>query len=167
MISFLYAQYLKLAHNWHLSVLILTIAALWLMMIADFMRGYALNMTESVEGKIFKIQQGQAIERGSIVIFPWNDPVLPDGVEHMTKHVMCLPGDTLEREGLVFICNGRSITRAKTHTFSGDPLSVFDWPGGPVPEGVFFAATTHPDRYDSRYYGFVPLASATVVERVL
>ena len=85
----------------------------------------------------------------------------------MTKHVLCLPGDLLEVVGLDFYCNGVLITRAKTHTRRGDPLPIFEWDGGPVPADVFFAGTDHPDGYDSRYFGFVPLDSATVLERKL
>ena len=167
MVSFLYYQIRNMIRDWRLSLPIIAIVLLWVHLVAGFAQGYAFNMTESVEGKIFKIREDLPVERGSIVIFPWSDPILPDGVEHMTKHVMCLPGDMLERRGLVFYCNGNRITEAKSHTRSGDPLTLFNWDVGRIPDGVFFAATPHPDGYDSRYYGFVPLASAKVLERTL
>jgi len=167
MISFLYVEFRKLLMNWRWALSVLVLVLLWLVMIADFAKGYAFNMTESVDGKIFRIRNDLPVKRGSVVIFEWHDPTLPEGVEHMTKRVMCLPGDTLKRDGLIFYCNGRRITVAKTETFAGTPLIAFDWQSGVVPDGSFFAATAHPDGYDSRYYGFVPLASATVLERML
>ncbi len=167
MISFLYYQFRKMLFYWRWSILMLTITILWLTMIADYASGYAFNMTSSIEGRIFKYRTDLEVERGNIVIFPWSDPILPDGVDHMTKRVMCLPGDRLSRKGLTFFCNDRRITAAKTHSFAGDPLTVFDWTNGIIPDGVFFAATAHPDGYDSRYYGFVPLEIATVLERKL
>lgn len=167
MISFLYVQFRKMLLNWKMSLVILCSMTLWLLMIADLASGYAFNMTDSVDGKVFEILPDEKIERGSVVIFERHDPILPDGVEHMTKHVLCLSGDMLTRIGLEFYCNGAFITRAKTHTRSGNPLNVFNWPGGVVPNDMFFAATDHPDGYDSRYFGFVPLDQATVLERKL
>lgn len=167
MISFLYIHFKRMLCNWRWSMPIIAALFLWLIVVADFASHYAFNMTDSVKGKIFKIRPDLSVERDTVVIFPRRDPALPDGVEHMTKHVLCLPGDLLEVIGLDFYCNGVLITRAKTHTRRGDPLPLFEWEGGPVPADVFFAGTDHPDGYDSRYFGFVPLDSATVLERKL
>nr|WP_245999156.1 hypothetical protein [Eilatimonas milleporae] len=92
---------------------------------------------------------------------------MPKNVHNLTKLALCMPGDELRRIGLIFVCNGRLISVAKSETQSGLPLEVFDWSGGPVPDGVFFAGSPHPDGYDSRYFGLVPLDRATVLEAIL
>ncbi len=167
MISFLYNCWLRMLVDWRHSLLILTLAVLWLMLVADFIKGYAFNMTESVDGKIFKLRPELTVQKNTTVIFERKDPILPVGVDHMTKHVLCMPGDILRRDGFDFFCNGHLITRAKPYSNAGDLLPIFGWIEGPVPTGVFFAGTDHPDGYDSRYFGFIPLDSATVVERTL
>jgi type IV secretory pathway protease TraF len=167
MISFLWFNIVKMAKDWPRSLIILAFLALWFDFVRDVASDYSFNMTESVDGKIFKMRPDLTVSKETTVMFEWNDPVLPKGVKHMTKHVLCFPGDVLKREGLAFYCNGVIISRAKQHTRTGDPLKAFDWTEGKVPNGVFFAGTDHPDGYDSRYYGFVPLDSAVVVERAL
>lgn len=167
MISFFWINILKMVRDWPKSLMIFILLALWIDFVRDTVQDYSFNMTESVEGKIFKMRPDLDVARETTVMFEWEDPVLPSGVKHMTKHVLCFPGDILKREGLIFYCNGVMINRAKLRTKSGDFLNVFEWTEGPVPDGVFFAGTDHPDGYDSRYYGFVPLDSAVVVERTL
>lgn len=167
MISFLWFNGKKMLRDWPRSLLILAFAFLWLDFISDTAKKYSFNMTASVDGKIFKMRPDLQIEKQSTVMFEWDDPILPAGVEHMTKHVLCFPGDILIRDGFNFYCNGQMITKAKRKTRAGEPLTAFDWTEGPVPADVFFAGTDHPDGYDSRYYGFVPLDSAVVVEKAL
>ncbi|WP_262695997.1 S26 family signal peptidase [Kordiimonas aquimaris] len=167
MISFIWFNSIKLARDWRRSLLVLALALLWFDVVGEVAGRYAFNMTASVDGKIFKMRPDLAVEKQATVMFKRDDPLLPAGVNHMTKHVLCFSGDILKRDGLDFYCNGEKITRAKRATKTGDPLRVFDWSEGQVPEGVFFAGTRHPDGYDSRYYGFVPLGSAVIVEKVL
>lgn len=167
MISFLWINAVKILRDWPRSLLILLFAVLWLDFLSDIASEYTFNMTESVDGKIFKLRPDLQVQKQTTVMFEWDDPILPAGVDFMTKHVLCFPGDILKRDGLTFYCNGEMISRAKLKTKTGDPLTVFDWTEGPVPQDVFFAGTDHPDGYDSRYYGFVPLDGAVVVEKTL
>jgi len=167
MISFLWHNSIKVLKDWRRACLILAIAILWFDFVGNVSSNYAFNMTESVPGKLFKMRHDLIVSKHDVVIFRWDDPALPVGVNHMTKHVLCWSGDTLRRDGLAFYCNDKLITTAKTNTKTGDPLSIFGWTKGSVPKGFFFAGTNHPDGYDSRYYGLVPLKSATVLEKVL
>ena len=153
--------------GWKLVLLYLAMAILFGILAQQLGRSFVFNLTKSVDGVLFLKQPDERIKRGAIVLFPFKHPVLPRGVEHMTKIVMCLPGDVLHRNGLQFYCNEKLIANAKTHTKQGAPLEVFAWKSGKVPHGFFFAGSPHPDGFDSRYLGFVPLGSATVLEAIL
>lgn len=142
---------------------LLTVAAT----VKHYFHEFVFNLTPSIDGKIYRMKPDKPIDRYRVVVFPHKNPAFPEGVEHMTKQVMCLPGDTLRRNHLAFFCNGTLIAQAKTQTKTGFPLEVFDWTEGKIPAGFFFAGSPHPDGFDSRYIGLVPLSGATVVERVL
>ena len=153
--------------GWKLVLLYLTMTILFGTLAQQLGRSFVFNLTKSVDGILFLKHADKPVERGAIVLFPLKHPVLPRGVEHMTKMAMCLPGDILRRDGLQFYCNEKLIAHAKTHTKLGEALEVFAWKSGKVPNGFFFAGSPHRDGFDSRYVGFVPLGSATVLEAIL
>lgn len=71
------------------------------------------------------------------------------------KKIGCRPGDILETHQNRFYCNGHYLAIAKPHSNSGKPLTQFIW-NGTVPDNAYFMVGTHPDSFDSRYYGFIP-----------
>lgn len=156
-----------MVREWTQTLLFFVVLLLLVTITKRYSSEYVFNLTPSIEGKLYRMTPDKSIERERVVVFPFKHAVLPHGVEHLTKKVLCLPGDILQRVHLEFFCNGRLIARAKTHTNAGAPLEAFNWSGGHVPAGVFFAGSPHPDGFDSRYVGLIPLSSATVLERVL
>ena len=136
-------------------------------MVGRFADQYVWTAMDSVPGTFFIKRPDLDVRRGHMVLVRRTDPLIPKNIRHLTKVALCMPGDELRRIGLIFVCNGRLISVAKSETQSGLPLEVFDWSGGPVPDGVFFAGSPHPDGYDSRYFGLVPLDRATVLEAIL
>ncbi|MFC3052355.1 S26 family signal peptidase [Kordiimonas pumila] len=152
---------------WKRSLVYLILMLLCASVAFRVVQAYAVNLTPSVAGTLYKLVPEKPVDRRTVVLFPYRHPALPAGVRHMIKRVLCLPGDRLERIGSEFYCNGKLIARAKAKAKSGEQLEAFTWTLGPVPDGQFFAGTAHPDGFDSRYFGFIPLASAVPLERVL
>lgn len=85
-----------------------------------------------------------------------NSPVL------ITKQIACGPQDVLTKEGTTFYCNDNEIGSAKVATPSGIPYPAFEF-NGVVPPGKAFVYGSHPDSFDSRYWGFIDITSAQKV----
>lgn len=156
-----------IAGAWKRSLVYLILTLLCASVAFRVVQAYAVNLTPSVAGTLYRLVPEKPVDRRTVVLFPYRHPALPSGVRHMIKRVLCLPGDQLERVGSAFYCNGELIVRAKARTKSGELLEAFIWTLGPVPDGQFFAGTAHLDGFDSRYFGFIPLRSAVPLERVL
>lgn len=156
-----------LVRDWKSTLLFFAVLLLLVSVTKRYSREFVFNLTPSIEGKLYRMTPDRRVERDEVVVFPFNHLALPNGIKHMTKKVMCLPGDILHRVQLDFFCNGKLIAQAKTHTSTGAPLEAFKWTDKEVPAGFFFAGSPHPDGFDSRYVGLIPLKSATVLERVL
>lgn len=119
-----------------------------------------------------------AIARGDFVSFWLSTPLAGPRPVHVTKHALCLPGDMLaetdrpsavghDRTDAVFTCNGRVIGISKPVGAHGQRLSHFVWGRRPIPAGLVYVGSGHPDGYDSRYFGLVAAARLTRMERVL
>lgn len=138
-----------------------------LVVLLPFMGHIALNGTESVKAHVLWKTPGKPIAKGDYVMAPATHPLIPADYSHLTKYALCLEGDILtERDG-AFFCNGELIHRAKKKTRTGAPLEPFKWTGGPVPEGMMFIGSRHPDGFDSRYLGLFSVNDLTRLEPVL
>jgi|GEM_PF-2678220 len=84
------------------------------------------------------------------------EPIKKKGALFLVKKAVCLPGDILEVIGERFFCNGKFV--GAVHPSA--PAKPFLW-NGKIPEGVIFAAGTHPKSFDSRYIGFVKFSEIT------
>ena len=118
----------------------------------------AINFSPSISGYLFWVEKGRRdFSPGDYVLIKFSperhDPYIQNG--YVGKRIGCMPGQTLERKGLAFYCNGKLIAVAKTHSISGKPLHPFDWTKGKIPPGYYFVYGEHPYSWDSRYYGFV------------
>jgi len=99
-------------------------------------------------------------------MIPAVGPQKSEHIRHFVKMAVCLPGDTLVKDDFDFFCNDKLIARAKKTSRSGQPLNSFQWSRGLVPEGMFFAGSTHPDAFDSRYFGLVAIVDAVPLELI-
>ncbi len=118
----------------------------------------AINFSPSISGYLFWIEKGHRdFSPGDYVLIKFtperHDPYVQNG--YVGKRIGCMPGQTLERKGLAFYCDGKLVAVAKTRSISGKPLRPFDWTKGKVPEKHYFVVGEHPYSWDSRYYGFV------------
>jgi signal peptidase I len=84
----------------------------------------------------------------------WGSQYYPEG-EKMVKNVVCKEGMYLKVVGRDYYCNGVYLGRAKEKDRYGKYVENFKY-DGVIPEGYYFLMGTHPDSYDSRYYGFAP-----------
>ena len=102
---------------------------------------------------------------GDYATFELSHPLAGPEPVLISKQLKCWPGETLKVEGRDFWCGGHYLGRAKTKTLTGKPLPLFSF-SGPIPEGKAFAFGSHPDSFDSRYWGFVEIATAKRLEAI-
>ena len=121
---------------------------------------FMINASESLPHWALFVESGQFPERGELVVFHPGDDSLTqeyfgEKPDPFTKIAYGVPGDVVARDGSDVIVNGEVIARLKPLTKRGDELHP--GPLGEVPDGCVFAATPHPDGFDSRYshIGFV------------
>jgi conjugal transfer pilin signal peptidase TrbI len=76
----------------------------------------------------------------------------------ITKRVACVAGEKLEYRADEHFCDGQSLGRVLVRTGKGLPLQGFQW-DGVVPPNKVFLSGDHPRSFDSRYFGFVDIAS--------
>ncbi len=119
-----------------------------------------INATDSLPNWAFLVERHRRPARGEYVFFDPPPSALlrrhfGDKPQMFGKIVYGMPGDMISHVGAEVAVNGRFVARMKPYTKAGEPLT----PGaiGPVPRGCYFAATPHPDGFDSRYaeVGFV------------
>lgn len=120
--------------------------------------------TKSVDARILWKTPAQTIERRDYILVSVSHSYIPERIPRVTKHALCLPGQTLSFDGLNFSCDGEWLHRVKPETASGYTLTPFAWTEGVVPEGMVYFGSSHPDGFDSRYLGFAALSSVTRLE---
>ncbi|HDV8304971.1 TPA: S26 family signal peptidase [Enterobacter hormaechei] len=100
----------------------------------------------------------EATEQDQYVRFYLKDRYLPRGEANLVKRLGCIAGQYLQREGNQFYCDGVEIARAMAHDHKGNALPVFNFTGI-IPEGKAFAVGDTINSYDSRYWGFIDIAT--------
>lgn len=117
------------------------------------------RLTPSIPYHLFFVNRlDKDFYRGDLVAFRFKGSSYYRKGTLMVKFVKCLPGQVLQVEGRDFYCDGRYLGRAKERDSKGNPAPLFVWHGD-VPNGKYFVMGTHPDSYDSRYWGFVDASS--------
>ncbi len=111
---------------------------------------FALNMTESLSGSVFLIDESDRNAlKGVLVAFTWkNAPPIPDGIT-VIKRVAGVAGDTVHVRNHHIFINGIPVGRAKETSRTGEPLKAMG--DCVIAQNQFFAAGDHPDSFDSRY----------------
>ena len=77
----------------------------------------------------------------------------------ISKKLACWGGQETSQQGREFFCDGEPLGRAKTKTLTGKALPLFAF-SGPIPAGKAWAYGSHPDSFDSRYWGLVDVSAA-------
>ena len=115
-----------------------------------------ITLSESVDHRIF--WETDAIAGpGDYATFELSHELAGHEPVLISKRLMCWEGQTITQKDLEFFCDGESLGRAKTETLKGDPLPLFSY-SGVVPAGKAWAYGSHPDSFDSRYWGFVDVS---------
>jgi len=70
------------------------------------------------------------------------------------KKIACRPNQKLETKDLVYLCDGKPITKAKTKDLDGNDLKYLKF-NLLIPKDMFFVIGTHPHSYDSKYIGLI------------
>lgn len=111
---------------------------------------FAINVTDSLPGSVFLIdKKDKAVSRGRFVAFTWkNAAPVPDGVT-VIKRVAGIEGDQVTVINRTVFINAQKAGVAKTHSRTGEPLTVIS--DAIIPFGYFYATADHPDSFDSRY----------------
>jgi conjugal transfer pilin signal peptidase TrbI len=111
--------------------------------------GFGFNNTESLDNKVFFVEKNKIPKQGDFVVFKKNtNGILPDGTQFIKK-IAGISGDLVEhKNGKVYI-NYQALGEIKPNTQSGKSLQ-FGYVGI-IPDEFYFAYTTHPRSFDSRY----------------
>ncbi|MEG8223235.1 S26 family signal peptidase [Sphingomonas sp. HH69] len=135
-----------------------------------------LVMSPSIEAFAVHKSPGP-IARGDYVMFTLHHPIAGPKPVSVTKHALCMAGDRLtmfetpspliprSRDGHYY-CNGALLGVSLPQAHNGMKLEHMSW-SGIIPPGMVYVGSTHPRGFDSRYFGLLPIARLTRMERIL
>lgn len=136
----------------------------------------SLVMTPSIDA--FAVRQAPGpIARGDYVMFTLRHPIAGPKPVKVTKYALCMPGDRLTKIKTPsigapnafdshYFCNGTLLGVSLPYGIHGQKLDHMQW-SGVVPAGMVYVGSHHPRGFDSRYFGLVPIATLTRMERLL
>ena len=162
----------------------LATAILCALLIVAHHLGFRLNVTPSLARGIYRLSD-EPPKRGEVVAFCLSgasaelarerDYILggscPSGLRPLMKQLAGVPFDLVSIEEYGILCGPQNDLKlwpvhTRTRDRKGRNLSPARI-GGTVPEGMALVLTLPPGSFDSRYFGFVPLASLQKMEPVL
>ncbi|QJU58426.1 peptidase [Sphingomonas sp. AP4-R1] len=135
-----------------------------------------LVMTPSIDAFAVRRSPGP-IARGDYVMFMLRHPIAGPNPVSVTKHALCMPGDRLtmfetpsplvrnSRDGHYY-CNGELLGVSVPQAHNGMKLDHMRW-SGIIPAGMAYVGSPHVRGFDSRYFGLLPIATLTRMERIL
>ncbi|WP_374549247.1 S26 family signal peptidase [Sphingobium yanoikuyae] len=147
------------------------------LVVAVLLQGIMLVMSPSIDAWALRPSPGK-IRRGDLVSFTLSHPIAGPRPVSVTKRALCLPGEMLrsvERPsrtpGAMFdgwyYCGPRFLAISRPATHDGRSLAHLQWGERAVPAGFVYLGSDHPDGFDSRYFGLVPIARLTRMEKIL
>ncbi|WMW66350.1 conjugative transfer signal peptidase TraF [Nitratidesulfovibrio liaohensis] len=104
-----------------------------------------------------------ARERGYL-----GEGLCPEGTKPLLKRLVGIPGDVvaMRPEGVLVNAMARPRSAPHGHDRNGRPIPAH-FPNGTIPFGFGLALSEHPDGFDARYFGWVPLDAMTRVVPLL
>jgi len=156
--------------------IVLGIAIPAALLAARFVPQVTLVMSPSIEAWAVAKAPGPIV-RGDYVMYELRHPIAGPKPVNVTKHALCMPGDRLTWEegpsragpgarDTRFYCNGMLLGIALPLTRDGRKLSHASW-SGVIPTGQIYIGSHHPQGFDSRYFGLVPLKKLSRMRRIL
>ncbi|MFM5929830.1 MAG: S26 family signal peptidase [Novosphingobium sp.] len=122
-----------------------------------------------------------AIHKGDYVMFMLSHPLAGPKPVNVTKMALCMPGeriDLIEKPSMFpgapygtfdgwYYCNDRLLSVSKPLGRNGTKLEHWQPIEATIPPGFIFVGSSHPNGFDSRYYGPVALDRLSRMEKVL
>lgn len=135
-----------------------------------------LVMSPSIDAWAVRVAPGP-IRVGDLVRYRLVHPVAGPNPVDITKRALCMPGARLtmielpsrtapRRRDAYYFCDGAALGISLPYSRKGVALSHMRWQGI-IPPGLAYIGSHHPYGFDSRYFGLVPLARLTRMERLL
>ncbi|WP_186402153.1 S26 family signal peptidase [Sphingopyxis sp. P1IMeth2] len=136
----------------------------------------ALVMSPSIDAWAVRKAPGP-IHRGDYVMFELRHPIAGPEPVSVTKLALCMPGDRLTRIEMPsrmsrtamdarYFCNGHRLGTTLPFASNGMKLDHMQW-SGIVPPGMVYVGSHHPQGFDSRYFGLLPITKLTRMARLI
>jgi type IV secretory pathway protease TraF len=136
-----------------------------------------LVMSPSVDALVVRVSPGP-IAKGDLVMFKLSHPLAGPDPVNVTKRALCMPGERIsliERPSTIipdhmegwYYCEGVLLGVTKPYGRHGQKLDYWRPDNGLIEPGTIFVGSPHMSGFDSRYYGPVPIARLTRVEKLL
>ena len=134
-------------------------------------------MSPSIDAWAVRAAPGP-IEKGDFVLFMLSHPLAGPEPVKVTKRALCMPGErisliekpsTMEPHAMDgwYYCDGVLLGVTKPYGRNGQRLDYWRPDHGLIPPGLIYVGSLHPSGFDSRYYGPVPIARLTRMEKLL
>lgn len=154
---------------WVVSVAALLVASAGLWTFATKYK-FALNLSESLKGKVFLVEKGVLPKPGEYAEFVFEGSGIYQPGTHFIKIAAATEGEFIETKRLpdgrmLFSIHGDPVGVAKLMSRTGEKLQPSN--GGVVPPGSFYMAATHPDSFDSRYALFGAVTTRQIIGRAI
>ena len=118
------------------------------------------------------------IAKGDLIMFMLSHPFAGPEPVKVTKRALCMPGErisliekpsTMEPHAMDgwYYCDGVLLGVTKPYGRNGQRLDYWRPDHGLIPPGLIYVGSLHPSGFDSRYYGPVPIARLTRMEKLL
>ncbi len=125
---------------------------------------FAVNVSESLPGRLYLIQKGVLPTKGEYVAFNYqNDFIYPKG-SHLLKRVAGVSGDVITSAAHKYYIDGNFVGEAKPVTSKGLPIQESEL-NGVIPAGYYYAQADHLRSFDSRYAAIGLVSSSHVIGR--
>lgn len=130
-------------------------------------KNLVLVMTPSIHPIILWKTEGSPQDK-EYVTFLFQHDFINKSKFTVTKKIGCFENHQLSIiESIYFYCDGALIGQAKTTATDGRKLPLFKWNDEKVPKGKAFLIGSHPDSFDSRYWGFIDLNNVQRLKVIL
>lgn len=135
-----------------------------------------LVMSPSIDAWAVRKAAGP-IRRGDYVMFELRHPIAGPEPVSVTKLALCVPGDRLTKIEMPsrmsrtamdarYFCNGHRLGTTLPFAGNGMKLEHMQW-SGIVPPGMVYVGSHHPQGFDSRYFGLLPITKLTRMARLI
>lgn len=130
---------------------------LWgLVLMVGFGRSFtfAINLSDSLDGRVFLIEKGRQPRPGDYAAFLFAGDRPFERDTRLLKQIAGEVGTLVttaphQGGGMDFFVDGRFVGTAKSRANAG--YSLTPGPTGTIPAGYFYMMAPHPDSFDSRY----------------